>query len=132
MLDPPQPPDKITPDQVKEEVRVRIHQLLHTASQVTAGTDLCMKKVALLQELLALNDWWIQEIRSEAVLSSHAGSQTMNPAQVLQYARIADQYLGAVEAIDLILDQALARARENFDHDSEIFQTQMRRRIKDL
>lgn len=48
MLEPPQPPDKVTPDQVKEEVRVRIHQILHTASQVTAGTDTCLKKVALL------------------------------------------------------------------------------------
>lgn len=121
MLEPPQPPDKVTPDQVKEEVRVRIHQILHTASQVTAGTDTCLKKVALLQEL-----------RSEAVLSSHEGSPDLDPAQVLQYARIADQYLGSVEAIDILLDQAIKKAQDNFDHTSEIFQVQMRRRIKDL
>jgi len=132
MLEPPQPPDKITPDQVKDEVRIRIHQLLHTASQVTVGTDSCMKKIALLQELLSLNDWWVQEIRSEAILSSHEGSPDMNPSLVLQYARIVDQYLGSVEAIDILLDQALVRSRENFDHNSEIFQVQMRRRIKDL
>lgn len=132
MLEPPQPPDKVTPDQVKEEVRVRIHQILHTASQVTAGTDTCLRKVALLQELLQLNDWWVQEIRSEAVLSSHEGSPDLDPAQVLQYARIADQYLGSVEAIDTLLDQAIKKAQDNFDHTSEIFQVQMRRRIKDL